>query len=118
MTQTPLWMAWLCAGLFACSTRSGVASVGSGGHSGSAGTSAGGASGNGGGADCGCLRGGYAPVCGTDGQTYDAICGMECVPVEVDCNGQCPCQSGAGGAAGFVGCPVDAPAQGSPCQLN
>jgi hypothetical protein len=31
--------------------------------------------------------------------TYDATCGMQCVPVSVDCNGECPCETGEGGAA-------------------
>lgn len=31
------------------------------------------------------------PVCGVDGTTYDAGCGDECVPVEIECQGMCPC---------------------------
>jgi hypothetical protein len=31
------------------------------------------------------------PVCGVDGSTYNAGCGDECVPVEIDCTGECPC---------------------------
>lgn len=30
-------------------------------------------------------------MCGADGKTYDAICGRSCVPVQIKCDGQCPC---------------------------
>jgi len=51
--------------------------------------------------NCNCLRGAYLPVCGADGNTYDAVCGMDCVPVEISCQGACPC--GSGGSAGSGG---------------
>lgn len=41
--------------------------------------------------DCSCTRGGNLPVCGVDGKNYDAICGRDCVPVQIKCDGQCPC---------------------------
>jgi len=72
---------------------------GAAGHA-SGGTDIGGAAG----ADCGCSRNGYLPVCGADGTTYDAACGMQCVPVEIDCQGECPCATGgAGGGLGGSG---------------
>jgi hypothetical protein len=40
---------------------------------------------------CNCALGAYVPVCGADGQTYDAACGEECVPVQITCQGECPC---------------------------
>lgn len=32
------------------------------------------------------------PVCGADGNDYDAGCGTHCVPVEIACQGVCPCE--------------------------
>lgn len=32
------------------------------------------------------------PVCGVDGNNYDAGCGDECVPVDIECQGVCPCE--------------------------
>lgn len=43
------------------------------------------------GGSCDCARGAYVPVCGVDGRTYDATCGEQCVPVEIACQGECPC---------------------------
>ncbi|MBI2893103.1 MAG: hypothetical protein HYY06_06090 [Deltaproteobacteria bacterium] len=37
---------------------------------------------------CGAER---VPVCGVDGLTWDAACGEECIPVEIECEGECPC---------------------------
>lgn len=34
----------------------------------------------------------YLPACGADGMTYDAGCGDECVPVDIACQGVCPCE--------------------------
>ena len=42
---------------------------------------------------CQCAAGAYVPVCGADGQTYDAACGEQCVPVEIACQGECPCNT-------------------------
>jgi hypothetical protein len=49
------------------------------------------ASGGSGQTDCDCALAGYEPVCGVDGNTHDAICGADCVPVDIDCLGECPC---------------------------
>jgi hypothetical protein len=49
--------------------------------------------------DCGCALGAYFPVCGVDGQSYDATCGNECVPMEIACTGECPCEAGYCAAA-------------------
>jgi hypothetical protein len=79
--------------------------TGSGGHTssgGSGGTVNGGSGGTSSGGSGGSLPAGCdceAPsvwVCGVDGQTYDAGCGSECVPAEIDCSGQCPCDPEAG----------------------
>lgn len=43
--------------------------------------------------DCNCQLGAYVPVCGVDEMTYDATCGAECVPVEIECMGECPCNA-------------------------
>ena len=44
---------------------------------------------------CECGDAAYIPVCGDDGMTYNAVCGEECVPVPIDCDGECPCNSTA-----------------------
>lgn len=44
--------------------------------------------------NCDCVLGAYIPVCGVDGQSYDATCGNACVPVEIACSGECPCEAG------------------------
>jgi hypothetical protein len=41
------------------------------------------------GCDCKALM----PVCGVDEMTYNAGCGEECVPVEIECTGECPCNA-------------------------
>lgn len=61
--------------------------------------------------DCGCTRGAFVPVCGVDGQTYDATCGRVCVPVDVACEGQCPCPVERDGAAAEASKGADASAQ-------
>lgn len=64
--------------------------AGAGASTGGAGTAGSGA----GGIDPSCSCGAPAsPVCGVDGETYDAACGEACVPVEVACEGACPCAS-------------------------
>ena len=86
------------------SAGAGVGGSTSGGSAGTAGQLAGGAAGTppvggAGGVDCDCAVGAYVPVCGVDGVTYDAACGRVCVPVEIACDGMCPC-AGAGGSGG------------------
>jgi hypothetical protein len=44
----------------------------------------------------------WVPVCGVDGDTHNAVCGADCVPVDIACVGECPCD--AGGASCDVGC--------------
>jgi hypothetical protein len=61
------------------------------------------ASGGSGGVDCQCARGGHFPVCGVDGVTYEAICGIACVPVDIACEGNCPCANN-GGSGGGASC--------------
>ena len=79
-------------GLLACSGSAVVDDFGEGGAGGTTTTSTSttGTAGSGG-DDCNCAVGAYVPVCGMDGVTYDAACGMHCVPVQVECEGQCPC---------------------------
>ena len=72
--------------------------MGSGGSSATGGTSSGGT----GGSDCQCPSAVWDPVCGVDGNTHNAVCGADCVPVDIACIGECPCD--AGGASCDVGC--------------
>jgi hypothetical protein len=99
---------WLlaCAALFAAcasetvfgpDSRKGTSSNTSG-----SGASSGATSGAGGAIDCQCGIDIYVPMCGVDGNTYDAACGIECVPVEVACEGECPCRSCADLAAEYL----------------
>ena len=44
--------------------------------------------------NCECPLPAYIPVCGVDGQTYNAVCSMACIPVEIACDGECPCAPG------------------------
>jgi hypothetical protein len=93
-------------------SSSGDGSSGSSGNSGTGGTAGSNAGGGGtggsaaatggsGGVDCDCALGAYIPVCGVDGMTHDATCGVACVPVDIQCRGECPCDgSGGGGGAG------------------
>jgi len=63
----------------------------------------GGAGGGGtGGSDCQCPSAAWEPVCGVDGNTHNAVCGADCVPVDIACVGECPCD--AGGASCDLGC--------------
>jgi len=78
------------------SESGGASSGGAGGSAGSGGTGDGGSLGTGGvPAICGCDAA-TVLVCGVDGQTYDAGCGDICVPVEIACQGECPCEEGCG----------------------
>jgi len=79
------------------SSSGGVGSESGGASSGGAGgTGDGGSLGTGGvPAICGCDAV-TVLVCGVDGQTYDAGCGDICVPVEIACQGECPCEEGCG----------------------
>lgn len=63
------------------------------GGGGTGGTATGSGGGTGGGDPCDCGDDGYIPVCGEDGMTYDAVCGEACVPVPIDCDGECPCNA-------------------------
>jgi hypothetical protein len=78
---------------------------------GGTGASTGGSSGQGGrggsgGSDCQCPSAAWEPVCGVDGNTYNAVCGADCVPVDIACVGECPCD--AGGASCDIGCEAHA----------
>jgi hypothetical protein len=77
---------------------------GSGVSGGSGGSTAGASVGGAGtaGVDCQCLRGAQFTVCGVDGRAYDAVCGLSCVPVAIECEHACPCETsgGAGGTGG------------------
>jgi hypothetical protein len=55
-----------------------------------------------GGDGCDCMLGAYVPACGVDGMTYDATCGTSCVPVEIECMGECPCSAGSEGSGGMT----------------
>jgi len=47
------------------------------------------------------------PVCGVDGETYSVGCGTVCVPVDIACTGECPCDPDAGcgcTTSGSAGC--------------
>jgi hypothetical protein len=58
------------------------------------GSGGGGSGGSGSGGDpCACSVDESSPVCGVDGNTYEAACGERCVPVEIACEGACPCAS-------------------------
>ena len=70
---------------------SGTAGSGGSGASGASGTGTAGNGGRGGNDPCDCGNDAYIPVCGEDGMTYNANCGVECVPVRIDCEGECPC---------------------------
>jgi hypothetical protein len=84
---------------------------GTGGGAGVGGTATGGSAGTGGtgGSDCQCPSAAWEPVCGVDGNTHNAVCGADCVPVDIACVGECPCDAG-GASCDIGGCaaPVDA----------
>ena len=39
----------------------------------------------------------YQPVCGVDGETYPNLSSIGCKGVEVECEGDCPCDDGGSG---------------------
>jgi hypothetical protein len=101
ITTNPLLttlLVFATATLMACSGTANIDFEGDGGAgSGNSGTGAG-ASGSGGsgagGTDPSCFcEAPSFPVCGVDGDTYDAACGAHCVPVDIACDGACPCRS-------------------------
>jgi hypothetical protein len=62
----------------------------------------GGVAGGTGGSDCQCPSAVWEPVCGVDGNVYNAVCGADCVPVDIACVGECPCDPE--GASCDIGC--------------
>lgn len=53
---------------------------------------------------CDCALELYVAVCGVDGQSYDATCGRHCVPVQIACEGECPCPNTDAGLRWYESC--------------